>query len=115
MENYVNYNSDYAADVFDNYNGLKPVIPETPDEPVTPEPENPDEPTPDPDTPEDPVTPDPENPEDPVNPSEDDNQEQPVETAGLRDLLRSVPIEENTEEEVVEEPKTTTRSRKSKK
>lgn len=100
MENYVNYNSNYAADVFDNYNGVKPDIPETPDEP-----ENPDEPTPNPDT-----------PEDPENPSEDDNQEQPVETAGLRDLLKSAPTEEeNTEEEVVEEPKTTTRSRKSKK
>ena len=122
MEDYVSYNSNFEPSVWDNYGVDTPDLPEPdPDEPVEPDP---DEPTPYP------VEPDQE------EPSEDpDNTEEPVESAGIRDILdldggepvRSAKVSTDAEdkpeaeetpevvEDVVEEAPVKKSSRKSKK
>ena len=102
MEQYVTYNSEYQASPFDNYGDNT-----TP----TPEPENPEEPEEGSDT-EDQGSDD----------SESTPEEQPMETAGIKDLLKSAKPEESVIEnnksenakEIVEEApvKKTRRSRK---
>ena len=111
MEDYVTYNSDYEANVFENYGRPTP----------SPEPD-PDEPTPDPvnlddsqDTPGEEETP---------QQDEGPEEEPVVETAGLRDLMKSADSTNVVEDSdaldldggtIAEEIATTKKSRKSKK